>query len=146
MGEWNVYVDPETARAVFHAGFRLTAIGLDVATRPELDLTAAHLAALTGSSTPEARFLLDVRTFVRDRNFGDYCGLLDSLAVAAVLDPGLFDLVGLRVDVETRSGLALGPTIVDAREHFAWDHLPTIDVAADAGFPRFLERLVGTLS
>ncbi|MGR3935110.1 nucleoside hydrolase [Streptomyces sp. BRA346] len=143
----NVSVDPEAARAVFHAGFRLTAIGLDVATRPELDLGAAHLAALAASATPEAAFLLDVRAFVRDRGFfGDYCGLIDSLAVAAVLEPGRFDLVDLRVEVETRSEPALGQTIVDAREHFVWDHLPTIEVAADADFPRFLDRLVGTLS
>lgn len=146
VSEWNVYVDPEAARAVFHAGFRLTAIGLDVATRPELDLGAAHLSALTASSTAEAAFLLDVRTFVRDRSFDDYCGLIDSLAVAAVLDPGLFDVLDLRVDVETTSELTRGQTIADTREHFAWDHLPTIQVAADADFPRFLDRLVTTLS
>ena len=32
--EWNVYVDPEVADLVFKAGFSLTALGLDIVTRP----------------------------------------------------------------------------------------------------------------
>ena len=33
VSEWNVYVDPEAARLVFHSGIPITAIGLDVATQ-----------------------------------------------------------------------------------------------------------------
>ena len=72
VSEWNVYVDPEAARRVFHAGFALTAVGLDVATHRDLYLSPDDVAALRASSLPEARHAAGILDFVLGRGFKTY--------------------------------------------------------------------------
>ncbi len=139
--EWNIYVDPEAAKIVFEAGFNLLAIGLDVATHPKIDLSAADRERLSASPKKAAWFLSGVCRFVEDRGFDSYCGLIDSLAVAAALDRGLFATEHIRVGIETKGELTLGETVVDRRKHFAWDHLPTIEAASDVDRDRFFALL-----
>jgi len=144
--EWNIYVDPEAAKIVFEAGFRLLAIGLDVATDPQLDLSREHRARLATSVERSAWFLRGVCRFVEERGFGSYCGLIDSLAVAAALDRSLFSTLQLKVGIETKGELTLGETVVDRREHFRWDHLPTVEVASAVDSDRFLDLLLRTIT
>ena len=144
--EWNIYVDPEAAKIVFEAGFRLLAIGLDVATHPKLDLSRDQRDRLAGSVERSAWFLNGVCRFVEERGFGSYCGLIDSLAVAAALDRSLFSTLKLKVGIETKGELTLGETVVDRREHFRWDHLPTVEVASDVDSDRFLDLLLRTIA
>jgi purine nucleosidase/pyrimidine-specific ribonucleoside hydrolase len=144
--EWNIYVDPEAAKIVFEAGFNLTAIGLDVATHPKIDLSKAHRALLAASTKRSAWFLTEVARFVERRGFGSYCGLIDSLAIAAAVEPSLFTLETLKVGVETRGELTLGATVVDRRKHFRWDHLPSINVASDVDAGRYFDLLLRALA
>jgi len=144
--EWNIYVDPEAAKIVFEAGFKLLAIGLDVATHPKLDLSREHRQRLDKSAKPSAWFMKGVCGFVEERGFGSYCGLIDSLAVAAALDRSLFSTVQLKVGVETKGELTLGQTVVDRREHFRWERLPTVEVASDVDSDRFLALLMGAIA
>jgi purine nucleosidase/pyrimidine-specific ribonucleoside hydrolase len=144
--EWNIYVDPEAAKIVFEAGFKLTAIGLDVATHPKIDLSAERRRALAQSAKPSAGFLGGVCAFVEARGFGAYCGLIDSLAVAAAIDPSLITKETLKVGVETRGELTLGETVVDRREHFRWEHLPSIDAASDIDAERFFDLLMAAIA
>ena len=67
VSEWNIYVDPEAARRVFHAGFALTAVGLDVATHRDLCLLPEDEAALRASSLPEARHAAGILDYVLGR-------------------------------------------------------------------------------
>lgn len=143
--EWNVYVDPEAARIVFEAGYRLTALGLDVVTHPSIELSGADRAALAASRSPAAEFLLGVTAFVERRGFRSYCGLIDSLAVAAAIDPAVVTTETVRVAVETESSLTRGQTVVDRREHFQWTHLPRIEAGATVNAARFFELLVPAL-
>ncbi|MFT3820780.1 MAG: nucleoside hydrolase [Rubrivivax sp.] len=143
--EWNIYVDPEAAQLVFGAGFRLTAIGLDVATHPSIELAPAHRRTLRRSGTPAAGFLLGVVDFVERRGFRSYCGLIDALAVAAAIDPAVVACEDVRVAVETQSAIALGQTLVDRRDHFRWQHLPTIAAASTVDADRFFELLLPAL-
>lgn len=140
--EWNVYVDPEAAQIVFEAGFNLTAIGLDVATHPDLVLTEDQRSALQRANTPEGNFLLGVLDFVLRRGFGSYCGLIDSMAIAHLLNPADFKTESLRVVVERQSTLSAGQTIVERRENFAWDGLASISAASDADYAAVVNRLV----
>jgi purine nucleosidase/pyrimidine-specific ribonucleoside hydrolase len=135
--EWNIYVDPEAAKIVFEAGFNLLAIGLDVATQPKINLSAADRERLNASQKMAAWFLSGVCRFVEDRGFGSYCGLIDALPVAAAIDRRLFSTEHLKVGIETKGELTLGETVVDRREHFRWDHLPTIEAASDVDRDRF---------
>lgn len=143
--EWNIYVDPEGAQIVFEAGFNLTAIGLDVATRPTIEVSTKDRAALRAAGNPAADFLLGVIAFVERRGFRSYCGLIDSLAVATALDPAVLVTERLHVAIETRSALTLGQTVVDRRENFRWTHLPTVAAAGDVDAARFFDLLIPSL-
>jgi inosine-uridine nucleoside N-ribohydrolase len=77
VSEWNVYVDPEAAQLVFEAGYNLTALGLDVVTRPDLELGSRHIELLGQANNPSAKFLLDCVEFARGRGFQSWCCLID---------------------------------------------------------------------
>ncbi|MGF7237224.1 MAG: nucleoside hydrolase [Frankia sp.] len=145
VSEWNIYVDPEAAQLVLASGLRITALGLEVVTHPALELREEDVRRLGQSQRPEARFLLDVAAYVRERGFGSYCGLIDSMAVAAALDPSIVATQRHRVAVETTGTITLGQTVIDAREHFQWEHLPLLDIAVTADHDRMLTMLVDAL-
>jgi inosine-uridine nucleoside N-ribohydrolase len=144
QSEWNVFVDPEAARLVFESGAPIRAVGLDVATHFDINFSEDQLAALRDSPRPEANVAEKMVRFVQGRGFESYCVLIDSMAVAAVIDPTLIGTVKARVGIETKGELTLGQTVADFRHHHGWMHLPEINVAASADYRRFLE-LVMTL-
>ena len=144
--EWNFYVDPEAANIVLDAGFDLTAIGLDVATHPDVELSAAHRARLSEAGTPQADFLLGVTDFVERRGFRSYCGLIDAIAVACAIDPDLLETERIGCRVATEGALTRGQSVVDRRDHFRRDDLPLIKAASIIASHAFLDLLVGRLS
>jgi inosine-uridine nucleoside N-ribohydrolase len=146
VSEWNVYVDPEAAQLVFASGLNITALGLEVGTHPALDLRAEDVERLSKSGRPEARFLLEIAAYVRYRGFDSYCGLIDSMAVATALDPSIVTTRRHHVAVETTGTVTLGQTVIDDREHFKWEHLPLLDIAAAADHGRMLTMLVDALT
>lgn len=146
--EWNVYVDPEAASLVFSAGYDIYALGLDVATRPDVEFSAEHLQKLRAAKEqgkPAAGFLLGVIDWGHSLKFDTWCTTIDSMAVAAALKPELMTFEKIRVAVETQSNLSLGQTIVDRREKFAWTHLPFIHAASDVDARGFLDLLIDTI-
>ena len=146
VSEWNIYVDPEAARIVFQAGFNLTAIGLDVATHDSLTVSPQHRAALKSSPSRAAWFLQGVVDFVESRGFRSYCALIDSLAVATILDPTIATTEALHVGIETQGEMTLGQTVVDRREHFRWTHLPLVNVVSAIDSARFFELLLKAIT
>lgn len=146
VSEWNIFVDPEAARAVFHAEFNLLAIGLDVATHPSINFRPEDLAVLRASETSEAALAVRVVDFVNGRGYQSYCSLIDSVAVAVAIDPTLVDMVALRSDVATEGTLTRGMTVVDRRAHHQWTDLPLINVASDLDFGRFLDLVTSELA
>ena len=144
QSEWNVFVDPEAARLVFESGAPVRAVGLDVATHFDINFTEEQLAVLKASPRPEANIAEKMVRFVLGRGFESYCVLIDSMAVAAVIDPSLIGTTKARVGIETKGELTLGQTVADFRHHHAWAHLPEIEVASSADYRRFLD-LVMTL-
>lgn len=142
QAEWNVFVDPEAARLVYESGVRVTAIGLDVATWFDVDITAEDLDRLQHSNRPEAQFLCKEIEFVRGRGFKSYCCIIDCMAVSCAKYPDLVKTMKGYVGVECKDGLTLGQTVMDRRHHHVWTHLPMIDVAVSADYARFLHDLV----
>ncbi|OAA64358.1 nucleoside hydrolase [Niveomyces insectorum RCEF 264] len=148
VSEWNVYVDPEAADIVFNAGFNLFALGLDVATQPDVEFSPKHLAQLERAKeagNPAAQFLLGVIDWGHSLKFDTWCTTIDSTAVAVALDPSVVTFEEVRVAVETTSKLSLGQIIVDRREKFCWTHLPVIKAASDIDAIKFLDSLVDTI-
>ena len=141
QSEWNVYVDPEAASIVYHAGLPLTAIGLDVATYFDVDFSEEDIRHFSESGRKEAKFLAQAIRFVRGRGYKAYCTVIDCMAVACVIDEGLIETFDGRVGIETKDGLTLGNTVVDYRHHHVWETLPKVHIAKTADYRRFLSLL-----
>lgn len=144
--EWNVFVDPEAAKIVFNADFRMLAVGLDVATHPQINFRDSDLARLRDSPRPEAALAARIVDFVEGRGYQSYCSLIDSAAVASLIDPSLVSTESVLCDVETEGRLTRGMTVVDRRLHHAWDDLPRIEIATGFDYPRFLDLVTDELT
>ncbi|HXJ91908.1 MAG TPA: nucleoside hydrolase [Terriglobia bacterium] len=132
--EFNIWVDPEAARIVFHSGLPVELIGWQLC-RGEAALNPAEIEMISGWPTERARFAIASNSFAR-RAFLTQTGedgicLPDPVAMALALDP----TVGTHwsehyVDVETTSELTRGMTVVDrlnvatdARNRSVWSSL-----------------------
>ena len=142
QSEWNVYVDPEAADIVYRSGVPLVALGLDVATHFEVNLTASEIETLRSSEKKEARFLAKAIDFVHGRGFEAYCAIIDCLAVGYAIDPSLVQTTKGHVGVETKDGLTLGMTVLDRRHHHVWTHLPEIQIGCKVDHGAFLQLLL----
>ena len=139
--EFNAYVDPEAAHAVFESGIDVTMIGLDITHKALFDSTHAERlrgAGKAGKAVAElADFFLE---FHRQRYRFDGAPIHDAMAVAHVIDPTLVTTLECNISIETESQFCDGRTVVD---RWLVTDLPRnahagIDVDAD----RFLELLV----
>jgi len=111
--EFNVFVDPEAAGAVFEAGWPLTMVGLDLThqalVRPEV---LDRIAAL---GTPLATTVVGLLRFYGRRSQPDGPPLHDPCAVARVIDPGVVACREAFVAIETQGRWTRGMTVVDFR-------------------------------
>jgi inosine-uridine nucleoside N-ribohydrolase len=146
VSEWNIFVDPEAAQTVFRANFELLAVGLDIATHPDINFREHDLETLRASPAPEAALALRVVEFVGRRGYQSYCSLIDSVAVAVAIDRTLVEVTSLHCDVATEDRLTRGMTVVDRRAHHRWRDLPLITVARDLAFGRFLDLVTSELA
>ena len=142
QSEWNVYVDPEAARLVYESGIPVRLIGLDIATAFQVDFTPSDLDILRACGSPKASFLLNAIAFVNGRGFGAYCTVIDAMAAASVMVPGIVRFAEARIGVDTRDGLTLGMTVRDGRHHFVWNNLPCVEIAVEADYRRFLDLVI----
>jgi purine nucleosidase len=140
--EYNVWVDPDAAKIVFESGLPIEMVGWDVSHK-YATFTAEQAAELRGASDLAA-FCVDVQKALRQ--FGieylkqDGFDLPDPIAMAVALEPDVATLVRrLRVDIETRSELTRGATVVDHLRVTANE--PNADVVLEASRERFLEVL-----
>ncbi|MFQ5747347.1 MAG: nucleoside hydrolase [Gemmatimonadota bacterium] len=158
--EYNVWVDPEAARAVFRSGLPIEMVGWELC-RGEANLTDEEMASVRGFGTPLADFALDCnRTAIEAnrRQSGDPgLSLPDPVAMGIALDPALCTRSGRHyVDVETGSDLTRGMTVVDAldvthdeRNAPVWGELrrgePNVTVCWEIDIPAWKERLYRAL-
>lgn len=118
VAEANIRNDPEAARIVFDAPWKVTMVGLDV-TR-EVVMTPDYIEALAESGAPYTDFIGKITQHYTNF-YREYVGLdgfhvHDSSAVAYVIDPTLFETVSVPVVVETHSPDHFGHTAVDWRQ------------------------------
>jgi purine nucleosidase len=143
VAEFNVWVDPEAAAAVFEAFAaapeRPLAAGLDVTERTKL--RPEHVARL--GDGPIARFVADAVRVKFERNDG-FANMHDPLALALALDPSLGETRPAAVDVELAGRLTRGMTVADWRG--LWGREPNLDVAVAVDADRFLDELVARLA
>jgi inosine-uridine nucleoside N-ribohydrolase len=142
--EFNAFVDPEAAAAVFASGIPVTMVGLDVTHRALF--TRAHAEQLRGAGRA-GRFVAELSDFFQqfhERSYG-FAGspIHDAMAVAHVIDPTLLTTRSANVAVETSSQYCDGRTVVDLRG--VTGRKPNAEVGVDVDAERFLELLVSRI-
>jgi len=115
--EFNLYVDPEAARAVFDSGIPITMVGLDV-TRKVL-LMDEHVAKLAAAQNPvsqaAAKIMRNAIDTVRKIGIGNGSMMHDPLAVASMIDPEILTLRDYHIDIETEGEFTAGMTVAWAK-------------------------------
>jgi purine nucleosidase len=115
--EYNIWVDPEAARAVMLSGLPVELVGWQTS-RGDAVLKDHDIALIQGFNNDLARFSVEcnsrAREAYREQTGEDGISLPDPVAMSVALDP----TVGTQwsehyVDVETHSELTRGMTIVD---------------------------------
>jgi pyrimidine-specific ribonucleoside hydrolase len=137
--EFNAYVDPEAARAVFRSGLPVTMVGLDVTRKAVAgpgELQALRNLGRVGNAAAD----------LASYGFGGSAGsgpIHDAVAVAAVVEPGLLETRPAYVDVECEGGITCDETVCD----FAGvaGEPPNAGVGLDLDPERFFELLYRSL-
>ena len=136
--EFNFYVDPEAAAAVFEAGLPIDLVPLDVT--HQVVLPQAELARrLAASPSSLGRFVADFSLygFAVGRESGII--LHDPLAMGVALDPSLVGFEDLHVEIECEGRATRGLSLGDRRElppHRK--RRPNCRVATTVDAPRFI--------
>jgi purine nucleosidase len=115
--EYNIWVDPEAARAVFRSKLPIEMVGWHVSRGPSV-LSNAEVAEIEALGTAKARFAMESNSRAREAYHAQTgevgLSLADPTAMAVALDRS----IGLswsrhRVAIETQSELTRGMTVVD---------------------------------
>ncbi len=111
--EFNIWADPEAARIVFDADWRVTMIGLDLTLQAQANSIVIERLKKLGALADE--LIVPLATFYFNPNVPDWDGqaVHDVCAVAYVARPDLFDVRPARVDIETTGEFTTGMTVVD---------------------------------
>ncbi|MDY6961240.1 MAG: nucleoside hydrolase [Pseudomonadota bacterium] len=113
--EFNVYVDPDAAAAVFASGMPIVMMPLDVT--HQLLTRKDRVAKLAALGTRPAQVLVDWLAFFErfdEEKYGSDGGPLhDPTVIAYLLRPELFSGRHCNVEIETQSELTVGMTVVD---------------------------------
>jgi pyrimidine-specific ribonucleoside hydrolase len=139
--EFNAFVDPEAAAAVFGSGIPVTMIGLDITHKALFDSGHADRLRGTGAAGRAVAELADFfLEFHRQRYRFDGAPIHDAMAVAQVIDPTLVETLHCNVAIETASQFCDGRTVVD--RWLVSDRSRNTHVGIDVDAQRFLELLV----
>jgi purine nucleosidase len=132
--EYNIYADPHAARVVCESGLPIVALGLDAT--HQVRATQARIAALRSLGSARAQAAADLMAF--SSNLPPYrapepgAPLHDPCTIAYLLNPALFELAPVYLNVETDSALTLGHTAVEFRLEAARPTATRWATAADA--------------
>ena len=138
--EFNAFVDPEAAAAVFGSGIDLTMVGLDVTHKALFTRAHADRLRRTGRAGRVVAELSDFFQRFHEERYGfDGSPIHDAMAVAHVVDPSLLETVHCNVEIETASRFCDGRTVVDRWHTTSGTRNAHVGVDVDAA--RFLDLL-----
>ena len=140
--EFNIYVDPEAAAAVFEAGWPLTMVGLDLTHQARVTQDVMDRIAAVGS--PLAGVVADLLAFYGRRyTMPDGPPLHDPCAVARVVEPEVVRCRDGFVAVETQGRWTRGMTVVDFAGRLG--RHPNASVTTTLDVPRFWDLVLDAL-
>lgn len=143
--EFNIYVDPEAAAAVFRSGIPIVMMPLDV-THKVLTLKS-RVAKLRAIGSRPAAALVEMLDFFErfdvEKYGSDGGPLHDPTVIAYLLRPELFSGRDCNVEVETASPLTAGMTVVDWWQVTGRKHNARVmrDIDSDGFFALLTERV-----
>jgi inosine-uridine nucleoside N-ribohydrolase len=144
--EFNIYVDPEAAHAVFTCGRPLTMIGLDVTHQAQA--TPAVRERIRALGTPVAQLVDGLLEFFADtylQVFGFPAPPVhDPCAVARVIDATLLRAKPMHVDIELHGEHTTGRTVCDL--YGSTGQPANAEVGLELDVPRFWDLLIDTLA
>jgi purine nucleosidase len=161
--EYNVWCDPEAARACFRSGLPIEMVGWELS-RGSANLDDSDIARCRALGTELARFAVDCNAtaleVTRSLFGGPGISLPDPVAMAVALDPGVVTRRSRHlVDVECDGTLTRGMTVVDEldvvrrglADEAGWppgiaSREPNVTVCWEIDVPRFKERLFRALA
>lgn len=112
--EFNIYVDPQAAAAVFDSGVKLTMFGLDVTHQMLITQLRLEQIGSTGSIGATVADLLDFFNRYDVSKYGwEGAPLHDPCTIAYLINPSLFEGRPMHVVVDMVDGPSLGRTVTD---------------------------------
>jgi len=149
--EFNIWLDPESARIVVNCGRPIRMVPLDATHRALVSTEdAARLRALgTPAGEAAARFVLqridgyDAPQPMPRKDGALAAPVHDALAVCAIIDPSILTTHHIPVDVEIHAELSIGRTVCDFR--FRSGKPANVHFAMDADEPKFNRMLLEIL-
>ena len=138
--EFNIWADPEAARIVFEASWRITLMPLDLTHQAFLnDDDLAYFDSLGTEVGRRVAAMLEPYAQFHDRWYGNRDVIMhDAMAVYEVLDDEAITKQGVRVAVEVDGVYSRGATFIDRRRELA-DSPVRVGVSVDND--RFRARL-----
>jgi len=145
--EYNIWVDPEAAKIVFDSDMPVLMVGWEHC-RGDANLDVEDIQFIRSINSPYAHFTIDCNASAIKANqewLGDPgLPLPDPVTMAIALDPAVCTRRASHyVDVETRSELTRGMTVVD--ELGVLNKEPNIEVCWEIDIMRWKETLYRTL-
>ena len=115
--EFNIWVDPEAARAVFLSRLKIELVGWQLS-RYDAVIHDDEIAKFSALNTPFSAFAIECNSRAREAYFTQTgergISLPDPIAMAILLEPELCTLSSEHfVEIETSSALTRGMTVVD---------------------------------
>ena len=136
--EFNIYCDPESARAVFRSAATKTLVPIDISSQVSFGFDL--LDQLPGEDSRAGRFLRRVLPFLFRSNRQELgyesIRLNDAVALVAALHPELFEVELLAADVELSGELTTGATVFDRRRLREWRTNIAVATKVDAAAVR----------
>ncbi len=145
--EYNVIVDAESAKIVFDSGMPVLMVGWEHC-RDEGNLNPSEIDKVLSFKTPYGDFIVECNRFsvnVNQQKFhGPGMSLPDPVTMAIALDPQVCTKRSAHfVDVETKSDITYGMTVVDQLGVLKKE--PNIEVCWQIDYQRWKEVLYQTL-
>lgn len=140
--EFNIYVDPEAASAVFTAGWPLTMVGLDLTHQARV--TPEVMDRIAAIGTPLATIVTQLMRFY-GRSSAAQGGppLHDPCAVARIIDPAVMACRDAFVAIETQGQWTRGMTVTDFGGRLG--HAANAAVATELNVTAFWDLMLDAL-
>jgi len=144
--EFNIFVDPHAAKAVFESGVNLIVFGLDIT--HQMRITPSRLANINKKGGRCGSVVADLLDFFNQYDMSKYgwdgAPLHDPCTIAWLIEPTIFSGREMSVTVDINDGSNLGRTVADW--YAVTDTKPNATVITDGDSDRFFDLIVERLA